>query len=96
MPLEELVHPVPVQAPEAAAACEPLPPDADDLVAEPPETFVVPRQTIVCAVASNHLRKVLPLCLDRQVTVFLAPVVHRLERAGEAAFRRNLLFGAQI
>ena len=90
MPLVDFCHPVPVQAPEAAAACEPLPPDADDLVAEPTETFAVPRQTIICAVASDHLRKVLPLCLDRQVPVSLAPVVHRFERAGEAALRRDL------
>ena len=90
MPLEDICHPVPVQAPEAAAACKPLPPDADDLVAEPSETFAVPRQTILCAVTSDHLGEVIPLSLDRQVPVSLAPVVHRFQRAGEAAFRRDL------
>ena len=90
IPLEEFGHAVPVQAPEAVTAFEPLPPDADDLVAEPPETLAVPCQTIICAVAPYRSGKVIPLRRDRQVPVFLAPFVHRFERAGETAFRRDL------
>ena len=59
-------------------------------MAEPIETFAIFRQTVICAVASDHRSKVLPLRLDRQVPVSLAPVVHRFQRAGEATFRRNL------
>ena len=40
--------------------------------------------------APDHLGKVLLLHRDRQVPVSLAPVVHRFERTGEAAFRRDL------
>ena len=43
--------------------------------AEPTETFAVPRQTIICAVASDHLSEVIPLSLDRQVPVSLAPII---------------------
>ena len=40
--------------------------------------------------APDHLGKVIPLRRDRQVPVSLAPVVHRFQRAGEAALRRDL------
>ena len=52
--------------------------------------FAVPRQTITCAVASDYLSEVLPLSLDWKVSVSLAPVVRRFQRAGEVAFRRDL------
>ena len=76
--------------PQAAAACEPLPPCASDLVAEPLQTLAVPRPTVVCAVAPDRPSEVVVLRLDRQVPVTLAPVVYRFQRTGETAFRRDL------
>ena len=52
--------------------------------------FTVPRQPIVCAVASDRPNKVVVLRLDWQVPVSLAPFVHRFQRPGETAFRRDL------
>ena len=89
MPLETLVHPVPVHVLQAAAVCEPLPPGAANLVAEPLQTFAVPRPTIVCAVASDRPSEIVMLRLDRRVPVTLAPVVYRFQRTGETAFRRE-------
>ena len=60
------------------------------LVAEPLETPAVPPQTVICAVASYRPDEIVMLRLNRQVPVSLAPLVHRFERAGEAAFRRDL------
>ena len=59
-----------------AAACEPLPPCAGDLVAEPRQTFAVSPPTIVCAVAPYRPSETVMLRLDRQVPVTLAAVVY--------------------
>ena len=48
------------------------------------------RRRLSTAHRIERVSEVIPLSLDRQVPVFLAPVVHRFQRAGEAAFRRDL------
>ena len=71
MPVEQLVYLVPGHAPQAAAACKPLPPSASDLVAEALQTFDVPRATIVCAVAPGRPSEIVLLRLDWQAPVVL-------------------------
>ena len=89
--LEQRIHPVPVHPPPTVTACKPCPPDANELVAKPPESFAVPGfRSVIGAVTPKHPGKMLALRLDRQVPVPFAPDMYRLQRASEATFRRDL------